>query len=1087
MFLRSRFLVAILLSLAALAVSTPSFAQFSGTWTGTFVYRAPFGDEDNACERSGPITIVLSQSGSGSLSANFVNKNDKCASTISTQTGTISGGTISGGILTASLTSAFFGNVPVRATVSSGALFFTAPGAGTTNEFHAVAFLPATPLLPPGDISGNWSGTIQSDVVYCHSNLVISGTVRVTVLQTGSTFTATVAPILPNGTNNCQLSAPDPDFPSELTFSGSISGNSFTGTLTGFDNVVAIPLRGALNGSALDFTFSFPVDLPDEPNKSELLDSLWTANVTRAATVPPPTITSFAATPTTITAGDSAVLSWTTQDATAASIDKGIGSVAVNGSKSVSPTVTTTYTLTASGPTAPAKNSTTTVTVTPCIQPTLVVSNPPLGMLQAAGGPLPTDSFTLTNTGASSAKVTLTQTGSFFTQTPTSFTIEAAASQVVSISATTQTAGFYPGSSIVSACGTPTGTTINVYLRVAAVPAGPVSVISPSGARIDTISPSTTGTVSFTNPSTFAIEGFVITDVPWITIPVPALSLGAGQTAQVQFTIDRSKRPDGAAPAGGVIGLISFRYVNTTSASAALSGGPSALTTAPASASFSIVTVMVVDSMKGSVINQPAPPANGELVLFLSGISSKTSFGDLNLSNRSATTSIGDLRMYFGSANTTVPLSKSINLGIFPANSAVYFPSILKASFDELSSTGSLQLRSAQLGNVSVTQTRINANTAQTAFGTALPVFRSDRGFAPGEKFFLPGVQKSGTMSTTLYVQEIAGKSATVKVDLIDAAGAVTNGSTFDLSGHGLVEQQDVVLPGRVTLRVTNMSDPLSGGTINGYALVTDSATGDSFAVVQLTTASGTVPLVAPAFASPSRSLVLHLMNSQESGPITVSATTTTVPARKRAVKQASSESPMAQSTVTIPPIAALSSYQLTVPESGFVKLTGSAALRVAGRFSIPRSGGTFGSGIPVVSGRGLKLNDTVRFTGIEDSCSATIAFARPLTYRTDLMLVEASGLASVTVRLTLRYVFSAGKVASSSGAVQQYDVPAGGFILLADLGKSLIGSQRNSFGDLHNAVLDVEVIGGTGAVIPFLKATDNGTGDVTIRHEGVE
>ena len=44
--------------------------------------------------------------------------------------------------------------------------------------------------------------------------------------------------------------------------------------------------------------------------------------------------------------GQSANLSWSSVNATSVSIDQGIGSVSVSGNRSVSPTVTTTYTIT---------------------------------------------------------------------------------------------------------------------------------------------------------------------------------------------------------------------------------------------------------------------------------------------------------------------------------------------------------------------------------------------------------------------------------------------------------------------------------------------------------------------------------------------------------------------------------------------------------------------------------------------------------------------------------------------------------------------------------------------------------------------
>ena len=69
-------------------------------------------------------------------------------------------------------------------------------------------------------------------------------------------------------------------------------------------------------------------------------------------TTPPvkilPTISNFTASPTTIQSGGSSTLSWTVKDATSITIDQGIGTVSATGTRSVSPTVTTTYTMTAS-------------------------------------------------------------------------------------------------------------------------------------------------------------------------------------------------------------------------------------------------------------------------------------------------------------------------------------------------------------------------------------------------------------------------------------------------------------------------------------------------------------------------------------------------------------------------------------------------------------------------------------------------------------------------------------------------------------------------------------------------------------------
>ncbi|MDE3246495.1 MAG: hypothetical protein KGN80_10435, partial [Acidobacteriota bacterium] len=83
------------------------------------------------------------------------------------------------------------------------------------------------------------------------------------------------------------------------------------------------------------------------------------ASVTINAAPQPPSISSFIATPSTITSGQSSTLSWSVSGATSLSIDHGVGAV-TGASLIVSPSATTTYTLTA---TNAAGNATATATV----------------------------------------------------------------------------------------------------------------------------------------------------------------------------------------------------------------------------------------------------------------------------------------------------------------------------------------------------------------------------------------------------------------------------------------------------------------------------------------------------------------------------------------------------------------------------------------------------------------------------------------------------------------------------------------------------------------------------------------------------
>jgi len=77
-----------------------------------------------------------------------------------------------------------------------------------------------------------------------------------------------------------------------------------------------------------------------------------------------PIINSFSADPTTITVGESSVLSWSITDANSVTINNGVGSVTFSGNTMVNPVVTTTYTLTATNSTG-SVTAMITVTVNP--------------------------------------------------------------------------------------------------------------------------------------------------------------------------------------------------------------------------------------------------------------------------------------------------------------------------------------------------------------------------------------------------------------------------------------------------------------------------------------------------------------------------------------------------------------------------------------------------------------------------------------------------------------------------------------------------------------------------------------------------
>lgn len=87
----------------------------------------------------------------------------------------------------------------------------------------------------------------------------------------------------------------------------------------------------------------------------------------------PPVINSFTASPGTIVSGNFSTLSWAVTDADTVSINQGIGSVAASGSQQVSPTTSTTYTLTATNEFGQSQRSVT-VAVTSGFDPPTIES-----------------------------------------------------------------------------------------------------------------------------------------------------------------------------------------------------------------------------------------------------------------------------------------------------------------------------------------------------------------------------------------------------------------------------------------------------------------------------------------------------------------------------------------------------------------------------------------------------------------------------------------------------------------------------------------------------------------------------------------
>ena len=807
-----------------------------------------------------------------------------------------------------------------------------------------------------------------------------------------------------------------------------------------------------------------------QENTTFTLTATGTAGTaTRVADVgvasPGPSITSFSANPSFIEPGQTATLTWST-DAPDVSIDNGIGAVAASGSITVTPAKTTEYTLTAKDANG-TSTSRATVFVDPGDVPIVSVTSYPEGIVQLAGSPAGgTDHLVLTNLGRVATTITLTQSGDFFTQSPATFALAAGATQVVTITATTQAPGKYQGQSIVSGAGVPDGLTIPVQLFIATAPLGTIAPTT-AVARQEIAAPAgqnPSGSVTFTNQGTGTLQGIATSDAAWLIPQTDLVIIGPGETKAVTFTTNRALRDDAASPGGAATATLSVVYVDSGSSALrapVVKGGGTTRT----------VSVTIVDVVKpGAVPGAPPPLAPGEIAFFVPGLFQRSSTsGDLQLSVIG--NSIADLKLYLAAPG--VP-SLVGSLDQLAPNAGVSLPSVLQNVFATSASTATVQARSASLSRVALAGLRTNQSGPNGSFITALPTFRSDRAFGPGDVIYLPGIEKSASRTTDLFVQEVSGVPATAKIDFLDASGTVVSSRASEsVDGFGLLSLADVAPPSAASIRATNVST--NGARIVAYALVIDASTQDAWTVIDSIATDQTVA-IPPAVASGTTTNAMFILNPNDS-PLDVTVDLRFSGGRRRAI---GSRSGANSTTVTLG-----AGETRVVPvrfSNGYVRLTASRPFVVSGRST---TNATFGSALPVLeTSESLRSGQSRRFGGVDDASRSTIIASSPLTYRSTLGLVESAGQPA-TVKLTLRYSFSAGTRSTAQGlsaiAVQ---VPANRLVLFNELARSIIGNARDNYGDLRNMQLDVEVVSGDGRIAPFLETIDNGSADAAIRVE---
>jgi len=802
-------------------------------------------------------------------------------------------------------------------------------------------------------------------------------------------------------------------------------------------------------------------------------------SVTIGAT--PPTV-SFTATPSTIRAGQQATLSWETRNATSVFIDQGVGGRPLSATATVSPLVTTTYTLTAmSG----GQSTTASATVNVVTAPSVVVTSLPSAMIQAPGVGGATTSFTLSNAGGTVTQVFLDQDKQFFTQSPTQFVLAPGASQVVTITGTAQGAGVMDGVSIPLGAGVAQGLRIPIRLLSAAAPTQPVSA-QPGTNRVDVagdVETSPTGTVSFTNSGNGTLTGILVSDVPWIIPQSDVVSIPPHTTSSFTFRIDRTKRPDSDSLAGSLTGGISLVYL---SGAAAKTG---ALDTTPPS----VTTVVVVDTVKLTV-SGGAPPAlaPGEVALFIAGAGHVSStvgvfISDISVLNPTSK-KVDDLRLFFTPVSSGTASAKTTAVPSLGSSVSIAFADVVKNVFGNEGQVGSLQIRSKDADKLGLNTNIFNASSPAGTYGTAIPTFRSDRAVAPGDRLVLSGLRQDANSHTNLFFQETSGATATIQTEFFAVDGSSLGTRSDTVGPFALAQVNNVVPNGAVAAIMTNSAS--STGRFLAFATPVDNLSGDNWSVVDWSRqlgyfgGDGMVIPVAGVLHGANNTFFRTDLAIMNSGTGTATGTLRFVSSSgttsDRAVSLGSHQSDnLADVIGNLFGQSSSSGYLVFIPNTGTFAVTSRTYATVG---SNPA---TYGTAVPALAlAASLKLGSFRAIGSLEDAARATVIAARPATFRTNFGLMETTG-GPATVRVTIRFTFPAGsKLQGSATAAKDYTLTPFQFIQINGLTADILGSARDTFGDLHGVEADFQIISGEGSVTIFTSSTDNGTGDSILRTE---
>ncbi len=693
--------------------------------------------------------------------------------------------------------------------------------------------------------------------------------------------------------------------------------------------------------------------------------------------------------------------------------------------------------------------------------PQVVIVRGPDGIMQAAGGTPETDSFVLANAGGDDAPVTLVASGGFFSVSPAAFTLAPGATQTVTIVPSSAPAGFQGGQVGVFVAPSKTPV-VNVPVRMFAgtQPAGTVTPLASDSVLVISGLAGTShpGAWNISNQGNVTMQGMLTPDAAWIVPQANIVNIAPQRNGQFVFNTDPLLR-DPITPLGAVITNLGMLFLKGTAPGVLQSGE---------------VAATVVDISKVSVVPaQPPAAAPGETISFLPLVGDTGGFfTDVFFANRGTSALASDLNLYYTPLAAPAATSLLADAGPLAAGVTAWFPLAPSSLFNIANETGTVQIRGSDLSNVAVSAVRGIVPDGVNRYLTTMPVLRSDRAVVAGDRIVFAGVEKSANAHTDIVLQEAAGAPGSYTIDFFDAAGATVPPSVSGaILPFGSVNLPDAVPSGARSARVANTTS--GAAKLTGFASVVDSSTFDSWTIVDSSRGPGpTSDLVLPVPAGPASSQFAAWITNASSSNAVVTIGPTAVPARREAVRRGPVPAMANPFSITLAPNA---TQQVTLANAPFVHISGPrGAISATGRLTATVAGraGAFGSGVPAIAAaRAAGAGGIVRhFFRAND-----VPGVSPPT----LLLVEVANRPA-TARVNIGFSFPAGSLASAHvEESKDYVVPAGQLLSIPDLVRSIVGPQRDTFGNLVNVVIDVQVIGGDGRILSYLESID-ASGDVT-------